>query len=316
MKIFVAFFKLIRWPNLFFIALTQILFYFCVFASLNNSPSHPFQNKLFFLLVASSILIAAAGYIINDYFDMQIDAVNKPGKVIVDKLIKRRWAILLHGLFSFAGIVLSAYVSFYTGKWIILFVNTACVFMLWFYSTYFKKRLLAGNVIISTLTAWVIIVVYFFAGAEIIDIEGWKDASYPFDIRKLFKFTMLYAGFAFIISLIREVVKDLEDMEGDLKYNCKTMPIVWGITSSKVFTAVWLVVSIAALAIVQLYAWQSGWWMSAVYCIVLIILPLLYILQLLYRAKTQKNYHRISTLIKLVMLSGILTMIFFSMFTI
>ncbi|HMJ47811.1 MAG TPA: geranylgeranylglycerol-phosphate geranylgeranyltransferase [Ferruginibacter sp.] len=316
MKLIVAFFKLIRWPNLFFIALTQSLFYFCVFYSLSTGETHAYRDTLFFLLMISSVLIAAAGYIINDYFDMQIDAVNKPGKLIVDKVIKRRWAILLHGLFSMGGIVISGYVSLHTGKWIILIVNICCVLLLWFYSTYFKKRLLAGNIIISALTAWVIIVVYFFAGAGLIDINGWEQSQYPFDIRKFFKLTMLYAGFAFIVSLVREVVKDLEDMEGDSKYNCKTMPIVWGIRATKVFAAVWLVVCIASLFIVQLYAWQSGWWMSAVFCILFIILPLVFILQRLYKANKSPDYHRISILIKLVMLSGILTMIFFSVFSV
>lgn len=314
MKLLAAFFKLIRWPNLFFIALTQCLFYFCVFHSLFTGATYAYQDQLFFLLVIASLFIASAGYIINDYFDMLIDAVNKPQKLIVDKVIKRRWAIMWHWLLSLAGLLISFYVSRMTGKWIILFVNICCVLLLWFYSTHFKKKLLVGNVIIAALTAWVIIVVYFFAGAGLMDINGWKQAQYPFDIRKLFKFTMLYAGFAFIVSLIREVVKDLEDLEGDSRYNCKTMPVVWGINASKVFTAVWLVVCIAALSIVQLYALQSGWWISAVFCILFIIFPLLFILRKLYKANKQVDYHTISTAVKLVMLSGILTMLFFSFF--
>lgn len=315
MKLLSSFFKLIRWPNLFFIALTQCLFYFCVFHSLFIGKTNVYQDKLFFLLVVSSVFIAAAGYIINDYFDMQIDAVNKPSKLIVDKVIKRRWAILWHWLLSVAGILISLYVSMMTGKWIIIFLNICCVLLLWFYSTHFKKKLLSGNVIIAALTAWVIIVVYFFAGAGIIDIKGWKYAHYPFDVRKLFKFTMLYAGFAFIVSLIREVVKDLEDIEGDSKYNCKTMPIVWGVNASKVFTAVWIVVCVAALTIVLLYAWQSGWWISALFGIFFIIVPLLLILKKLYQAVNQKDYHWISSAIKVVMLSGVLTMLFFSIFS-
>ena len=100
-------------------------------------------------------------------------------------------------------------------------------------------------------------------------------------------------------------------MYGDAKYDCKTMPVVWGVPATKVFVAVWIVVCIALLAIVQLYAWQSGWWISAVYSIVLIILPLVFILKDLYKAIIPANYHRLSTLIKLVMLTGILSMLFF-----
>lgn len=316
MKIIGAFFRLIRWPNLVFIALTQCLFFFFVFDSLIVAPVHYiYSYSYFFLLVAASVMIAAAGYIINDYFDMHIDAINKPAKVVVDKIVRRRWAIMWHLVLSAAGVALSIYFSWKTGNWIIAIGNTCCVFLLWFYSTTFKKKLLAGNIIISALTAWVILVLYFactyIGHSWPLNIGGWNDNSYGFDIRKLFKFTALYAGFAFIVSLIREVVKDLEDMEGDARYNCKTMPIVWGVPATKVFAAVWLVVSISALSIIQIYAWQLGWRMSVVYCIALIIIPMIIILKNLYKAITTADYHKLSISIKFVMLAGILSMLFF-----
>ena len=316
MKSIPAFLRLIRLPNLIFITLTQVLFYACIVY-----PLHRERYSLFFiqsshiitftLLVASSVLIAAAGYIINDYFDMHIDSVNKPDKVVVDKQVKRRWAIMWHLVLSATGIICSAYVSYNTGQWLILPANIACVALLWFYSTTFKKKLLAGNIIIAALTAWVIVVVYIFAGASLLDIQGWQQETYAFNIRKLFKITMLYAGFAFVVSLIREVIKDMEDMYGDARYDCHTMPIAWGVPAAKVFTAVWLVVCLAALVIVQVYAWQSGWWISAGYSILLIILPMVFILKKLYQAKLPVDYHAISSWVKWVMLAGILSMIFF-----
>ncbi|MEO6539267.1 MAG: geranylgeranylglycerol-phosphate geranylgeranyltransferase [Ferruginibacter sp.] len=308
MKLAFAFLRLIRWPNLVFIALTQGLFYFCVFNSFILQGGYQNKNILFYLLVLASVVIAAAGYIINDYFDLQIDAVNKPDKIVVDKLVKRRWAIVWHLVLSFFGILLSFYISYKIGKWIIFIINIMCVVFLWFYSTTFKKKLLAGNIIIAALTAWVIVVIYFFAGADII---VWQH-TLNFDVRKFFKFCILYAGFAFIVSLIREVVKDLEDVDGDAKYACRTMPIVWGVPATKVFTGVWLIVCIASLAIVQLYAWQSGWWMIAFYCMLFIILPLAYILKKLYRAVRPGDYHQLSNLIKFIMLAGILSMLFFN----
>jgi 4-hydroxybenzoate polyprenyltransferase len=313
MKIFAAFFRLIRWPNLFFIAITQCLFFFCVFDSVLK-PTVAYQYVDFFLLVAASVFIAAAGYIINDYFDRQIDAINKPDRVVLDTLVKRRWAIIWHLVFSFAGVIISIYISWRSGNWLIAPGNIICVFLLWFYSTNFKKKLLIGNIIISALTAWVIFVIYFYYTGSSSNIRGWHTTPLEFDIRKFFKFTILYAGFAFILSIIREVVKDLEDMNGDAKYNCKTMPIVWGVPAAKVFTAVWIVVCIAALAIVQFYAWQLGWWLPAVYCIGLILLPLVLILKNLYRAVTPSEYHQISSMIKFVMLTGILSMAFFKFF--
>jgi 4-hydroxybenzoate polyprenyltransferase len=309
MKSVAAFFKLIRWPNLFFIILTQCLFYFCVFQNILIQPGYHTGNKNhFYLLVLASVCVAAAGYIINDYFDVQIDAVNKPQKVVVDKLVKRRWAIIWHWLLSGIGILLSVYISYKTGRWIISIANILCVFLLWVYSTTFKKKVLWGNVIVAALTAWVIVVIYFFCGAS---IEVWQGQHMAFDAQRFFKFTLLYAGFAFIVSLIREVIKDLEDMEGDAQFHCRTMPIAWGVPASKVFTAVWLVVCIAALAIVQLYAWQLGWWFISVYTVLLIIAPLIFMLRKLYKAVTPADYHRLSNYAKLVMLAGILSMLFF-----
>ena len=153
MNVLTAFFKLVRWPNLLFIALTQLLFRFFVlrFAYLNNIPGTEnikLSQQLFFLLVIASVCIAAAGYIINDYFDLNIDLVNKPSKLIIDRYIKRRWAIVLHVLLSFTGFVLSLYVGYKLWNFYIPFFNLIAILALWFYSTTFKKKLLIGNILI------------------------------------------------------------------------------------------------------------------------------------------------------------------------
>jgi 4-hydroxybenzoate polyprenyltransferase len=139
--------------------------------------------------------------------------------------------------------------------------------------------------------------------------------NYEVASTKLFKYAIVYAGFAFIISLIREVIKDMEDMEGDEKYGCKTMPIAWGIPATKVFTAVWLIVLAGALVIIQVYALYLHWWWSVLYSVLTIILPLLWILRKLYKAKVAADYHMLSTAVKLVMLAGILSMLFFKMYS-
>jgi 4-hydroxybenzoate polyprenyltransferase len=131
---------------------------------------------------------------------------------------------------------------------------------------------------------------------------------------RFFRLAILYAGFAFVISLIREVVKDMEDIDGDRKYGCKTMPIVWGVNPSKVFVAVWLIVIIAALLILQVYTFQLGWWGSVVYCLLLIVLPLAYVLVKLFSASQSSDYNHLSTVIKLIMFTGILSMIFFRIY--
>jgi 4-hydroxybenzoate polyprenyltransferase len=311
MRLITAFFRLIRWPNLFFIALTQLLFYYCIIVP--SLPPHYFllQDKLtpalLYLLVLSSVLIAAAGYIINDYFDINIDQVNKPGKMVVEKIISRRWAILMHFIITIAGIAVSAYISYKT-NFIIVLANIACSILLWFYSTTFKKKLLSGNIIISALTAWTVMVLYFAVNnSYIITLNQHPDIMDA--MKRIFKFASLYAGFAFIISLIREVVKDIEDMEGDSRYDCKTMPIVWGVPAAKVFVGVWLVVLIAGITLVQLYVLHSGWWWSALYSLLLLIIPLIRLLWLFYKAQSVKEYHALSNQLKIIMLSGILSLI-------
>src|SRR5450432_2448336 len=139
-----AFFRLIRWLNLVFISLTQVLFYYFIipFVYRNRyfSKAHTFSALHFFLLLIASVFIAAAGYIINDYFDLNIDLVNKPSKVIIEKYIKRRWAIVLHILFSLAGFFLSLYVGYTIHNFYIPFFNLLAIGSLWVYSTTLKKQ--------------------------------------------------------------------------------------------------------------------------------------------------------------------------------
>ncbi|MEP7251038.1 MAG: geranylgeranylglycerol-phosphate geranylgeranyltransferase [Ginsengibacter sp.] len=309
MNTMTAFFKLIRWPNLLFIALTQALFRFFIlpfaygYRALSSNDVK-LSLPLFFLLMAASLCIAAAGYIINDYFDLNIDQVNKPKRLIIDKFIKRRWAIVLHVVLSSVGFLLSIYVGYKIWNFYIPFFNLVAILALWLYSTTFKKKLLIGNILISLLSAWVILVLTF--------------AEYRFEIdplngqwRRLLKVSFIYAGFAFVISIVREVIKDMEDMRGDYKYGCRTMPIVWGLQVSKVFSGVWIVVLAGCVGIIIVYVLQLGWWISAIYSFVAIIIPLFWVLRKLYDAKSQAEFHRLSTAVKVIMLTGIISMIFF-----
>lgn len=309
MKLIGAFFRLIRWPNLLFIILTQVLFYYCILLpSLDRAPKLDLLH--FALLVLSSVLIAAAGYIINDYFDLNIDQVNKPDAIVIQRIIRRRWAIIWHLLLSVAGIVIAFYLSWVLRNPIIGFANFACVLLLWLYSTSFKKKLLIGNVLISLLTSWVIMVIYF---AEL-SVSRMNEISYRSGMNTVFKFAVIYSSFAFIISLVREVVKDMEDRDGDARYGCRTMPIVWGIPATKMFVSVWLFVLGAALLIVQFYGLLKGWWIGAVFCLAVVLLPLALSMRQLKLASSQDDFHRLSNRIKLVMFSGILSMLFFKLY--
>lgn len=310
LKLFAAFLRLIRWPNLVFIVITQCLFEWAIYGRVYPPAGPKLYSGTFFLLVFASVLIAAAGYIINDYFDQNIDQVNKPDKMVVNVIINRRWVIFWHMTLSLAGLFFTALALPIPQYWHLVLGNLAAILLLWLYSTNFKKQLLIGNILISLLTAWVILILFFAKYPLVMqEMLGLDHAKVRF-----FRLTILYAAFAFIISLVREVVKDMEDIEGDQKYGCRTMPIVWGIRVTKVFVGVWLVVLIASLLILQFYVLGLGWWHSALYCLLFIIGPLVVIMQKLYKAYTPQDYHRLSTLIKWVMFAGILSMAFFQFY--
>lgn len=306
MKLIAAFFKLVRLPNLFFMALTQVLFQFCIYHTLYKGAVPAADLYRFILIVFASLFIAAAGYIINDYFDINIDEVNKPEKMVVDKVINRRWAIAWHFMLSGTGVLLTIIALPFWQKWHLIIANVFCVVLLWLYSTNFKKSLLTGNIVISLLTAWTILVI-FFSKFNLTDAFGAGDSSNY----KFFRLAILYAGFAFIISLIREAIKDMQDMAGDSKYGCRTMPIVWGVNTTKVYVAVWLIVLIGTVGILQVYVLQFKWWLLIAYSVPAIIFPLLVLLFRLKKSTNSEDFKKLSSLTKLIMFTGILSMVFF-----
>ncbi|HMP94770.1 MAG TPA: geranylgeranylglycerol-phosphate geranylgeranyltransferase, partial [Phnomibacter sp.] len=296
----------------------QVLFHFCVVApsALGQRFSLPLHliTFLFWLLCLSSVLIAGAGYIINDYFDINIDQINKPDKMVLERTISRRAAILWHLVLSVLGVLLGAFISYKLNNWLIAPANLLCVMLLWIYSTTYKRKLLVGNLLISALTAWVILVLL---AAE---LPGWWGGALtePLEVAsaaRLTRIAMLYAGFAFIISLVREVVKDVEDIEGDRRLGCRTMPIVWGINASKIFAGTWLAILMVLLVITQVYVLQFGWWWSSLYIVALVVIPLGFIFKQLMQATLTQHFTQLSRHIKWVMLSGILSMIFFLTYT-
>jgi 4-hydroxybenzoate polyprenyltransferase len=303
LKSIVSFFKLVRWQNLLFIIITQCLYEYCIYLPIYGSHA----TNQFWWIVAASVLIAAAGYIINDYFDLNIDQINKPERVIVNHAVSRRWAIFWHLVLSLLGLFFTVLALTPSIFWYLILANLISILLLWLYSTNFKKQLLVGNVIISLLTSWVILILFFSKNPLSVDAIISIDHQ---EIR-LFRLTMLYAGFAFVISLIREVLKDMEDRAGDAQYGCRTMPIVWGLPASKVFVAVWLVVLSGTLLLLQLYVLAYGWWLSIVYCILAIVAPLCWVLFKLPNAQTQKDFHFLSVYVKGIMFTGILSMAFF-----
>lgn len=312
MHIVTAFFKLIRSINLLFIVLTQCMFLFFIVQPI-IAPVYIFDILSpisIICIVLASVLIAAGGNVINDYFDINIDIINKPDKRIVDKYIRRRWVIVWHLLLSSIGILLTAYVAWKSGAWWMLLGNIGVVLILWMYSASFKKKLLSGNIIISLLTAWVILIIGGWVHFVIITAYP----NLPIHSSKLLRLTFLYAGFAFIISLVREVIKDIEDRKGDMKYGGKTMPIVWGIQVCKIFIITWLTILVVAIATLVVYVLPMEWWWAIIYCIIFLLAPLIRIIKGVSKAQTVHEFTVLSSQIKVVMLFGILSMVFFKIY--
>ena len=301
-----AFARLVRLPNLAFIFLTQVLFEWTVIrpAFTQTSLSPNLSGVYIYLLAASSVLIAAGGNIINDYFDVNIDLINKPHKVIISKYIHRHWAILWHILLSLTGVLLGLFIEYKTHAYLLGLTNLACVILLFIYSIILKRKPLSGNVVIAILTAWTVLVVTFCES----NLLFAKGTLLP--LSKITRLTFLYGGFAFILSLVREMIKDMEDVNGDSRYNCRTFPIVFGLNAAKIYVAVWIVVLLALLVIMTIYVLQFGWWLSAIYCTGLLVVPTIQLLRKLFKSVHSEQYHQLSSQVKWIMLTGILTMLF------
>ena len=302
-----SFFNLIRLQNLIFIVITQYCFYFLVIEpAFEHSGESPILSiSELHLLVSASVLIAGAGYIINDYFDLNIDRINKPQKLVIDRFISRRWAMFLHLFFSIAGVIISANVAINLKNPLIIFFNILSVFLLFVYSSTFKKKLLSGNIIIAALSAWVILVLFLgsfqWTNGNLIPI--WSKA-----LKEIYKISVIYSSFAFIVSLIREVIKDIEDEKGDQRNGCKTMPIIWGIRSTKVFIGVWIFVLFGMLAILFFNLIVAGWFLGVLYIMFILIPLLVRIFFKMGRSNSKKHYTQLSRDVKVFMLAGIASM--------
>lgn len=307
----VIFFKLIRWPNLVFILLTQLLFqYFIIIPQgAANGKEIMFPGAAFALIVLSYLLIAAAGYIINDYFDLDIDLINKPGKVFitngVSKVNAMRWYIGMNVVAAASAFAASRLVGNYAALWFVL----VCIIALYFYSSTFKKSFFTGNFLVSAITSSAIPVL---TCAEALPVTT---APLTYNGQpSVITLTVLYTFFAFIISLARELVKDMEDVEGDSRNNARTIPIVIGTGKSKFIAAAYVLLLIGLLLYCLPFLLQYKI-VLAVYTIIAVIAPLVFICFKVITSKNKTDYHKLSSQFKMVMLTGILSIIFFKFFT-
>jgi 4-hydroxybenzoate polyprenyltransferase len=275
-----GFLRLVRAPNLLIMGLMQYMARIFLVGPAQDWQ-HIVAEKTIFFVVTATLLIAAAGYIINDYFDVKIDLVNKPRKVVIGRYFKRRWAMTFHQVLNIVGCGF----GFLANKWVFL----SCVLsatLLWFYSSYFKRKPFIGNFIVALLAANSIFILTF---------------CYPQN-RAL---VVLYALFAFGITLIREIIKDMEDLRGDASLGCRTLPIVWGLRRTKQFTYFLISIFIPTLFVAAhlLQNLYLAWVFAA------LLLPIAWLTHRLVYADTRREFGALSNLCKLIMLGGILSMV-------
>ncbi|MDQ6477028.1 geranylgeranylglycerol-phosphate geranylgeranyltransferase [Dyadobacter sp. LHD-138] len=272
--------RLVRTSNLLIVAVTQYLTRILLIG-----PRHEWRKIIsdpdLFILSLSTVCIAAAGYIINDYFDIKIDIVNKPERVVVGRYLKRRWAMGAHQVLNVLGAALGLLVS----HWVFL-VNVVSITMLWFYSERYKRAPFIGNLIVSLLTGFTLLILTI---------------RYPENRQLVF----IYAVFSFFISLIREIVKDMEDIRGDEAHGCRTLPIIWGIRRTKHF--LYCIIFIFVTTLFFMAHTLNNPVLAVLF--LLLLFPIGWLVYTLNRSDTRRDFKKISSLCKLIMLLGLITMV-------
>jgi len=304
--------KLIRYKNLLIIAVTQYLMRYCIIWPIIRVNEFELQldNLHFFFLVFSSMLITAAGYVINDYFDTKTDMLNRPGTVLVGKRISRRTAMFIHVMLNAAGIGLGIYLSVKIG---ILALGVAYILasgILWFYSTTYKRQFLIGNLIVSIFTGIVPFIVVLFEVPLLNDAYREVLLAYEINFNGLLAWVGGFAFFAFLSNLVREIIKDVEDFEGDLAFGRNTLPVVLGIKITKLIVILLILINIVAVTYVfikyLLYTVNGNYdLVTMLYLLLFIILPFIFLGWIIFKAGNKDDYHRASNITKIIMLTGI-----------
>lgn len=260
------------------------------------------------LLIVSVVGIAAGGYVINDYFDVKIDRINRPDNLVVTRIISRDTAMhLFYGLTA-VGVIAGTVVAWWAHSWTLLFTYVVIPGLLWFYSASYKRMFLIGNLVVAFASAIVPLLVAI-ANADYLHHLYQNALAYSPIVGELYVWTGGFAAFAFLLTWVREIVKDIEDIEGDREMECRTLPIVWGDKVAKIIATILLVV-IATLMVYILFAvlpfsheWKS---LPTRYVVFGLIVPILCSIVLLWAANNRTEYHRVQTIIKFAMFMGML----------
>ncbi len=302
-----SFLKLVRFPNLLIVVATQylvqLIFLAPAFHASQISPSLP--PVQFALFVFTSVLIAAGGYIVNDIYDYEIDMHNKPEKVLVNVVFSQQQSWLMYWLVFIIGTGLSFYLAYFVGNLGLVLIYPAAFLLLLLYSLHLKRRPVMGNLIVSLFCAFVPGVVLF---AERESVEQLKNTS-PSAAGYVLALFAGYCLFAFLSTFVREIIKDIEDMHGDKKTNCRTLPLVYGEKTAKIWAAVLNVTLMLSLGWFCLWLFKIKAMVAMVFSVLAVLLPMTWLLYWLHGAKTREDFHRLSGLAKFVMIAGLFLLI-------
>lgn len=294
--------KLIRYQNLLMLALMQLIFRYG-FLELQNIPL-ALTHWQFILLVLATVCIAAGGYIINNIFDVETDTQNKPENVIVGKFISETNAYNLYIGFTVIGVAIGFYLSNIINKPSFASIFIILATTLYFYATSLKQSLLMGNFIVALLLSFSVIIIGIFDLYPITNLENQSIMGL------LFRILLDYAIFAFIINFIREIVKDLQDYEGDLNQGMNTLPIVFGMKrTSKLVFGLSFIPIICIVYYINTNLFASGLVYATLYGLVFILAPLLYFSIKIWSATSTKDFHHLSTVLKWILLFGIFSIV-------
>lgn len=302
-----AYIRLIRLQNLVFIGFIQIVMQFAVLNPILQIFGFDvvFENSMLSLLIAATVLIAAGGYVLNDYFDIKIDTINRPEKQIVGNIISRRYAMILHqvltGLGTFCGLLLAYFARSYTLAFIFIVVPG----LLWFYSASYKRQFMIGNLVVSFIAALTVLVVGITQMAFLQKEFGKLIFETPIP-KEFYSWIGGFALFSFLITWIREIIKDMEDEIGDREMECRTMIIKWGTKKTKLFLYGLITITCTGLLLFDRFFILFEGTLTIRYIIFGLLLPFVALSYLIFNAKSPADYHQASTLTKVIMLIGVL----------
>jgi len=301
-----AYLKLIRYPNLIIVVLTQYLMRWGILEPMLEVNQFDLQldSFHFFLLVLSTVCITAAGYVINDYFDTHTDLLNRPREVIVGTKIHRRFAMIFHIVLNVIGVGLGFYLSFHIGIPYLGLIFLLVSGVLWFYSTTYKRQFLVGNLIVAFLTALVPLMVVVFE-IPLLN-EEYKEVllKHNMNFMYLFYWVLVFAFFAFMMNLMREIIKDVEDYEGDRVYGRKSLPVMLGVKASKNIVNTLILVTLVGLNFVYFSYLEDT--LTLIYFSLFLYIPFIFLIAKNVKAADRADFEYIGNVLKVIMLFGVL----------